>query len=45
LGKPNFVSASVVEEKLQLRQSADAQLASAQSVHAGARQDVTGLTR
>ena len=43
LGKQNFVSPSVVEAKLQLRQSADAQLASAQSVHASARQDVTRL--
>ncbi|ROZ75422.1 efflux RND transporter periplasmic adaptor subunit [Ramlibacter sp. WS9] len=43
LGKQNFVSSSVVDAKLQLQQSADAQLAAAESVHAGARQDVTRL--
>ena len=43
LGKRNFVSSSVVEAKLQLRQSADAQLASAQSVQVSARQDVVRL--
>lgn len=43
LGKQNFVSSSVVESKIQLRQSADAQLAAAESVHVSARQDVTRL--
>lgn len=43
LGKQNFVSSSVVDAKLQLRQSADAQLAAAQSAHTSARQDVTRL--
>ena len=43
LGKQNFVSSSVVDAKLQLRQSADALLAAAESVHVSARQDVTRL--
>ena len=43
LGKQNFVSSSVVDAKLQLRQSADAQLAAAESAHVSARQDVTRL--
>jgi HlyD family secretion protein len=43
LGRQNFVSSSVVDAKLQLRQSADAQLAAAESVHVSARQDVTRL--
>lgn len=43
LGKQNFVSSSVVDAKLQIRLSADAQLAAAESVHVSARQDVTRL--
>lgn len=43
LGKQNFVSQSVVDSKLQLRQSADAQLAAAQSALASARQDLARL--
>lgn len=43
LGQRNFVSSSVVDSKLQLRRSADAQLAAAESAHASARQDVTRL--
>ena len=43
LGKQNFVSSSVVEAKLQVRQSADAQLAAAESAQVSARQDVTRL--
>lgn len=43
LGQRNFVSSSVVDSKMQLRRSADAQLAAAESSHASARQDVTRL--
>jgi len=43
LGKQNFVSSSVVDAKQQLQQSADAQLAAAQSAQVGARQDVIRL--
>lgn len=43
LGKKNFVSQSVVDSKLQLRQSADAQLSAAQSALASARQDLARL--
>ena len=43
LGKQNFVSSSVVDAKLQLQQSAEAQLAAAQSAQVSARQDVTRL--
>ncbi len=43
LGKKNFVSSSVVDAKVQLQQSADAQLAAAQSTQLSARQDVTRL--
>lgn len=43
LGKKNFVSQSVVDGKLQLRQSADAQLAAAESGLASARQDLARL--
>jgi len=43
LGKQNFVSSSVVAAKQQLQQSADAQLAAAQSAQMGARQDVIRL--
>jgi HlyD family secretion protein len=43
LGKKNFVSQSVVDAKLQQQQSADAQLAAAESVLASARQDLARL--
>jgi HlyD family secretion protein len=43
LGQQNFVSPSVVDAKLQLKQSADAQLAAARSAQASARQDVSRL--
>jgi len=43
LGKKNFVSQSVVEGKLQQQQSADAQLASAESALVSARQDLARL--
>jgi len=43
LGKKNFVSQSVVDTKLQQQQSADAQLAAAESALASARQDVIRL--
>jgi len=43
LAQKNFVSSSVVDSKLQLRRSADAQLAAAESVEVSARQDVTRL--
>lgn len=43
LADQNFVSRSVVDAKLQLQQSAQAQLAAAQSAHEGARQDVARL--
>ncbi|MEO1765760.1 efflux RND transporter periplasmic adaptor subunit [Thiobacter aerophilum] len=43
LGKQNFVSQSVVDAKLQLRQSADAQVAAAQSALASAREDLARL--
>jgi HlyD family secretion protein len=43
LGKQHFVSQSVVDGKLQLRQSADAQVAAAQSALASAREDLARL--
>ena len=43
LGKKNFVSQSVVDAKLQQQQSADAQLAAAESALASARQDSARL--
>jgi len=43
LGKQNFVSQSVVDGKLQQQQSADAQLAAAESALASARQDLSRL--
>jgi HlyD family secretion protein len=43
LGKKNFVSQSVVDTKLQQQQSADAQLAAAESALASARQDLIRL--
>ncbi len=43
LGKRNFVGQSVVDTKLQEQQSADAQLAAAESTLASARQDLTRL--
>ena len=43
LGKQNFVSQSVVDGKLQLRQSADAQVAAAQSALASAQEDLARL--
>ena len=43
LGQKGFVSSSVVEGKLQQQQSADAQLAAAESALASARQDMTRL--
>ena len=43
LGKQNFVSQSVVDAKLQQQQSADAQLAAAESALTSARQDLTRL--
>ena len=44
LGKKHFVSQSVVDSKRQQEQSADAQLAAAESALASARQDLTRLT-
>ena len=43
LGQKGFISSSVVDTKLQQRQSADAQLVAAESALASARQDVTRL--
>lgn len=43
LGKKNFVSQSVVDGKLQQQQSAQAQLAAAESTHESARQDLARL--
>lgn len=43
LGKRNFISPNVVEGKLQQEQSANAQLAAAESAMASARQDLTRL--
>ncbi len=43
LGQKGFISSSVVETKMQQRQSADAQLVAAESALASARQDVTRL--
>ncbi len=43
LGKKGFVSSSVVDGKLQQQQSADAQLAAAESALASARQDLARL--
>jgi len=43
LGKKNFVSQSVVDTKLQQQQSADAQLAAAESTLVSARQDLARL--
>lgn len=43
LGKQNYVSPSVVDGKLQQQQSADAQLAAAESAFASARQDLVRL--
>ncbi|MFZ2524186.1 MAG: efflux RND transporter periplasmic adaptor subunit [Candidatus Ferrigenium altingense] len=43
LGRKGFISQSVVDGKLQQQQSADAQLAAAESTLAGARQDLARL--